>query len=465
MAKWTELSGLKVTVMGLGLNGGGVESARFFASRGAKVTVTDLRDETVLAPSLEKLAGVDLRFVLGRHEPSDFARADLVVRNPAVRDDNPYLSLAKKIETDISIFLQENTNPLLAVTGSKGKSTTCSALHFILKSLYPETRLGGNITVSPLSFLDQLDGKSPVVLELSSWQLRDLRGRGVLRPRVAAITNILHDHLNSYGGSMEAYADDKREVFRGQGESEWTVCNLDQSWGAGFAAATRARVAAISARGRPQAPEAGARSWLDHEGGWFEMGGWAERLLPDELRVPGDAFRFNSLIAGTMARLFGLDSAEIRARLADFAGVEHRLERCADCEGIVFYNDSAATIPEAAAASFSSFTGPVHWIAGGTDKDISLQAYSELSTPPASLTLLAGSATERLIPLLESKGWSWHGPFRDFRQAVHETCGRARAGEIVLLSPGAASFEMFKNEFDRGNQFKALVREWISAQS
>ena len=151
----TEFRSKKVTIMGLGLHGGGISSARFFARVGAHVTVTDLRDQNTLAPAIEQLQGLDIRFVLGAHREQDFIDADIVIKNPAVRRDSPYLKVAKRIETDISIFLRYSQSPLIAVTGSKGKSTVASAIWHVLSQAGKTALLGGNITVSPLDFLDR----------------------------------------------------------------------------------------------------------------------------------------------------------------------------------------------------------------------------------------------------------------------------------------------------------------------
>ncbi|MDY7027973.1 MAG: UDP-N-acetylmuramoyl-L-alanine--D-glutamate ligase, partial [Spirochaetota bacterium] len=146
-------AGMKITVMGLGLHGGGIATARFLAGQGAELTVTDLRDEETLRPSMEQLRGLPIRYVMGRHEMEDFSGADMVIKNPAVRRSSPYLKAARRVETDLTLFLRLNRRPVLAVTGSKGKSTTVSVLHAIAKREYPEALLGGNITISPLSFV------------------------------------------------------------------------------------------------------------------------------------------------------------------------------------------------------------------------------------------------------------------------------------------------------------------------
>lgn len=224
---------MKITVMGLGLHGGGLASALYCARHGAQVTVTDLRSEELLRESVERLAGLPVRFVLGRHDEADFATADLVIKNPAVPPGSPFLQAARArgvaIETDLSIFLSIARNPLVGVTGSKGKSTTAAAIAFGLARVDPRTVLPGNITVSPLACLDELDPRSPVVLELSSWQLGDLRGRGVLAPSISAFTVILPDHLDRYAG-MGDYIADKKVLFGEQEQDQKAVFNLDDPW-------------------------------------------------------------------------------------------------------------------------------------------------------------------------------------------------------------------------------------------
>ena len=231
---------MRFTVMGLGLNGGGVASARFFATRGATVTVTDTKDETALADSVAALSGLGIRYVLGKHIESDFSEADLVIKNPAVRPDNQYLRLAKAVETDLSMFLRFCPSRIAAITGSKGKSTTATALAWMLNRSGVKAFLGGNITVSPLGFLDEARPEDVVVLELSSWQLGDLRGMGALKPSVATMTRIVPDHLDRYG-TMEAYVADKRLIYADQDDSDWTVYDIDDAYGRSFASESRAK--------------------------------------------------------------------------------------------------------------------------------------------------------------------------------------------------------------------------------
>ena len=205
-----------VTVMGLGLNGGGEAAVRFFLKKGAYVLVTDMKTEEQLKPTIERLNSdpdLDtsrLTYRLGEHRIEDFENADCVIKNPGVKyEGNKYLAAAKAIETDLSIFLRFTECPIIAVTGSKGKSSTVSAIYYGLKEAGYKTFLGGNITVSPLSFIDEVSSDTPVVIEFSSWQLSDLRGRKVLKPHISIITKIVPDHQNWYG-NMEDYVADKR---------------------------------------------------------------------------------------------------------------------------------------------------------------------------------------------------------------------------------------------------------------
>ncbi|HET7838275.1 MAG TPA: UDP-N-acetylmuramoyl-L-alanine--D-glutamate ligase [Rectinemataceae bacterium] len=455
------IPGLRVTIMGLGLNGGGLASALFFARRGATVTVTDMKGEEALAEPVAALAGLPVRFVLGRHELDDFRNADVVIKNPAVRPDSPFLLASKAVETDLSVFLRFSESPLIAVTGSKGKSSTSSAIHWGLVAAGRTAFLGGNITVSPLSFLDRTGPGTPVVLELSSWQLADLKGMGVLKPAVALLTSIRPDHMNRYG-SMDEYVADKRLIYADQDQACYTLCNRDDPWGLSFAAETRARV-----RWYGERDEGLAGAWLDPATGrgYFsdDRGGGAkpEEILGPELIVPGFHQRKNLLGAALALRLFGVEAPSIRAAMASFPGVEHRLEFFAEKDGVRWFNDSAATIPQAVGAALGSFDGPIVLITGGTDKNLDFEPVRPAYGKPRLIVLLAGSGTEKLRALLDADGIAYLGPYDELGPAVREAASRARDGDTVLLSPGCTSFGMFLHEFDRGRKFKETVRSLL----
>lgn len=450
---------MKVTVMGLGLNGGGIEAARFFARRGAKVTVTDLRSEEVLKPSIEALKGLPIRYVLGRHDPTDFESADLVVKNPAVRPDSPFLRMAKRVETDISLFLSYYSGPILAVTGSKGKSTTASAFHYGLQEVYPQARLGGNITVSPLRFLEDLDPGTPVVLELSSWQLADLPNPQILKPKIAIITCILPDHQDRYP-DMETYVRDKEIIYRNQTKEDATLLHFDDPYGKRFLSTTPGTPYAVSSA---PLPEGFWGAYLEDGKGLAVLPGkdmltrTKEELLPAQVTLLGKHQKKNLLYAALALKLFGVSLEIIRKRLAEFPGVEHRLEFCGEINGIRFYNDSAATIPEATACGIESFDTPLRLITGGTDKNLDFRSLVPFLNKPRGIYLLEGTGTAKLKRLLEETNIPYQGPYSSLEVAVQEAYTQATPGESILFSPGCTSFGMFLNEFDRGRKFKEIV--------
>lgn len=459
---------MKVTVMGLGVHGGGLASALFFARRGAVVTVTDLRAREILSEPIERLREFSIRYVLEKHEEADFGGADLVIKNPAVPPSSPYLQVARRagvaIETDLSVFLSLAKNPILAVTGSKGKSTTASAMAFALARVFPEARLGGNITVSPLAFLDELSPVAPVVLELSSWQLGDLRGRGLLTPVVSAFTVILPDHLDKYPG-MNEYVADKMAIFQEQGPAQYAIFNLDDPWQRGFPTETRARAFFYSAA---KLPEGKCGAWLEDGGGRNRLtpGGAKENILGASL-LPGIHNRMNLLCAGLALRLFGVTAEAVRSALAEFRGVEHRLEMFREWEGIRFYNDSAATIPHATVQALKSLPDPVVLITGGTDKNIDFSPLGEVARAPRAIVLLAGTGTEKMRTVFDTAGVPYDGPVGNLREAVEIGISRAAEamadrGVSILFSPGCTSFGMFLNEFDRGKKFKEIVTARIA---
>lgn len=431
---------MKVTVMGLGLNGGGLASAVYFAKRGDEVTVTDLRDETVLAPTLEQLKPYPIRYVLGEHRIEDFQNADCVIKNPAVKKDSPFLQAAARVETDITVFLRRCSNPIIAVTGSKGKSTTAGALTHILKECGKNPFLGGNITVSPLTFIEEAERnpESPVVLELSSWQLADIRDveeateTVLLKPKAAVITNILRDHQNAYN-SFEDYVDDKRFIYRHQTADDLLILPSDD-YGKRFAQETAA--------------ETIFADQID------------DSVTAKTLAVPGAHSRKNIAAAAFIALRFGCLPDLVKKATASFPGVPFRLENRGTFKNITFYNDTAATIPDAMLAACRSFNLPIYLITGGTDKDLDLRPFGKIPENVRHISLLYGSATEKALATTDLKNKPYAGPFRSMKEAFADAIRAANESQepsVLLLSPGAASFELFMNEFDRGRQFNTEI--------
>lgn len=465
-------SGMKVLVMGLGLNGGGFASVLYLAKHGADLTITDLHDEGSLTPTLEKLANAlpngamsHIRFVLGRHEIADFVDADMVIKNPGVRTDSPFLRFATCIETDISLFLASFPSRLIAVTGSKGKSGTASAIHWVMqkarenKSLPGNAFLGGNIAVSPLSFLDRLGPEDDVILELSSWQLGDLKGKTkdgspLLKPRAVVVTAILPDHQNYYR-NMRDYVADKRVICHGQDQVDVIIVENDP-WGQSFFAETKARPLVYA--NIPLAQGA-AGGWLERGRGLTRIcSGEVVEIVPTKTIVPGPRQKKNLLAAGLALLDLGLSVPFVNGSLGGFPGIEHRLEFFCERNGVRFYNDTTATIPEAVVAAVESFDEPIVLVVGGADKNLDFTPLAAAAAKAKAVILLDGTACAKLRALLENAHIPYFGPFDSISKAASISEEQAADGDIVVLSPGCASFGMFQNEFDRGNQWKAAVR-------
>ncbi|WP_319417401.1 UDP-N-acetylmuramoyl-L-alanine--D-glutamate ligase [Marispirochaeta aestuarii] len=456
-----DIPGMRITVMGLGLHGGGAAAARFFASLGARVLVTDLRSSEELSASLSDLKDLEIEYRLGEHRLEDFSGADLVIKNPAVPPGSEYLKAAHHVSSDIAVFLGLSGREVFAITGTKGKSTTASAVHHVLSTIKSETDLGGNITISPLNFLlrDMIKGRlkekdAPVVLELSSWQLADCLPREVLKPRYSMITNIMHDHQNRYD-SFEDYVADKALIFSNQDSNDVSIFNYDDPYGRKYAGESRARVLYFSGNQLPATLEGG---FLKGTRGFLRREGKEVEILPETLAVPGAHNRLNLLAAAVMLASSGVPVETIKSGLADFHGIPHRLEEVARIDGVLYVNDSAATIPEAAAAAIASFDAPVRLIAGGTDKELDFTGFSDALRRVAGLYLLKGNATPRFEAAAEEAGIRYRGPFESLEEALMQVRAEARPGDVVLLSPGCASFGMFRNEFHRGDLFRDYVR-------
>ncbi|MCR5289451.1 MAG: UDP-N-acetylmuramoyl-L-alanine--D-glutamate ligase [Treponema sp.] len=485
-----------ITIMGLGLNGGGLASVRFFLKHGAYVIATDMKTESQLKPTIDALESdpsLDisrLTYRLGKHVIDDFKNADCVIKNPGIKyDGNTYLAAAKAIETDLSIFLHFTKAPIIAVTGSKGKSSTVSAIYYGLTKSGFTAFLGGNITVSPLTFLDKTSENTPVVLELSSWQLADLRGRQALHPYIAIITKIVPDHQNWYH-NMEDYIADKRLIYTDQTAQDYTIIDADEdepgtgpinasSWGALFAQETKATVLYYSRKELPANMQGVWQSVANNTpvGQLRLRDGTAHTILKD-LIVPGEHMRTNALNAALVLHLMHVADADIISILQTWPGIEHRLQYFHQYKTaktvIRFYNDSCATVPEAAAAATQAFNEPVVCITGGTDKGLEFTKLADTLActapniiPVHALYLLAGTGTDKLVNLLQKQHVSYQGPYNSLDALLSSLkkdldADTSQDHLAVVFTPGATSFGMFNNEFDRGNQFMSKTKALFS---
>ncbi len=438
---------------------GGLGIARFFAEQGAIVTVTDGKTEAELADSLAELDGFAIEYALGGHQERHFTPegADLVVRNPAVRRWSSYLALARErgvpVEMEMSIFLQSSPAPIIGITGTKGKTSTSTLTAAILKAWDPRTVLAGNMGVSAVAYLAQIEPETPVVLEISNWQLEAMDERQV-GPSIAVLTNIHEDHLDTYDG-FDDYANTKRSIARHLSPDDTLIVNRDNAEAWRAVDETRARVVSFGA-GRP----AGEGFWVEDRAICWEIHdsrGCIE--LPDRFVYQGMHQRLNAAAAIAAALLRGADEASIHSGLDAYQGVKDRAELVAEIAGVLYVNDTSATAPAAAIAALDAYPGrKIHVLAGGFDKKLELDSFgAALARRATSVLLLDGTATPRLMESITANGGNWFGPFDSMLHAVQVGTEIAQAGDVVLLSPGCASFGLFRDEFERGEKFREAV--------
>ncbi|HEX9369382.1 MAG TPA: UDP-N-acetylmuramoyl-L-alanine--D-glutamate ligase [Roseiflexaceae bacterium] len=502
-----ELRGKRALVMGLGVHGGGLGVARFLADQGALVTVTDLRGPEQLQGSLDALAGLPIRYVLGEHREQDFREADLVIRNPGVPRESRFLQIARAagaaIEMEMTLFFRLCPGPILGITGTKGKTTTTLLAGAMLREQYPDTVVAGNLRVSAIEALPRITAGTPVVLELSSWQLEGL-GEAKLSPQYACYLNLYPDHLDRYG-SLRAYAQAKEQIFLYQRETDVVVFNsrapaysgteIDQAHGWTFQKTPARKIWFLGELfddddglypGQDFTERDCFVRWDNNHLIWEQLRrnndtGLLDRIdevlcTRTDIRLPGAHNLENIAAAAALAKAFGVETERIRDALRSFSGVEHRLELVRELDGVRYINDTTATAPEAAIAALHSFEQPIVLIAGGADKNLPFEEFARAILERAkAVVLLSGSATARIEAAVSHPEGTRQsavshqpsaisrrlptviGPFDDFARAIEQARQLAAAGDVVLLSPGCASFGMFRNEFHRGEEFKHIV--------
>jgi UDP-N-acetylmuramoylalanine--D-glutamate ligase len=425
----------KILILGLGLNEGGVGSARFFAKNGAHVRVTDLKTREVLKSSLDKL-GVfpDIEYILGEHRYEDIDWADIIIRNPALRPDNEYRVYAEKsgkpVETDVGIFLQfVSPSQMIGVTGTKGKSTTSSLIYYALKDRFEEVILAGNIGKSVLDSLDVISDQTKIVLELSSFQLEACAKHHV-SPHIAVITNILPDHLNYYS-SMDEYSEAKKVIGLYQTSQDWLFVQKDDSM-----VDTKQFLAEI-------------KSQITR----FSVDDLPEDFEPALL---GDHNLANYAAALKVALQLGLSQEQALESMNRFEGNEFRLQLIKKINGIKIYNDSASTMPDSTIKALEAIKSPI-LIVGGMDKGLPYEKLAhEIDRRVKAVYFIDGTATDKLKPLIEHRGIQ-RSTYIDFDALLKDLRLEVKEGDTVLFSPGATSFNFFQNEFDRGKKFNEAI--------
>ncbi len=455
------LTGAKVTVMGLARSG--VAAARLLQAVGAQVTVADSKEESALSDALARLDRRRLTVAAGAGYESALEGAELVVISPGV----PYrlASLQQVRRRGVSVIGELElaswflTAPILAVTGTNGKSTTVTLTGLLLERSGKRAFVGGNLG-TPLSeaALASYQWKSQgartpgpydyVVAEVSSFQLETI---GRFHPRIAAILNVTTDHMDRYD-SVEDYVATKARIFENQTADDVALLNLDDERVAALSPRLRARVAAFS-RTRP----VGEGACLDGDRLLVTIGGRTQEVCRrGEIRIPGGHNLANAMAAATVGLLCGCPLEAVREVLRTFPGLEHALEIVRERRGVTFVNDSKGTNVDATLKALESFEGPILLIAGGRDKGGDFARLRDSVRRRAKRVILIGEAAGRIRDALG--GFERISDARSLRDAVEAAAGEAAPGDVVLLSPACASFDMFADYRDRGKQFKELVK-------
>ena len=440
-------------MMGLGILGRGVNVPKFLAECGAELTVTDLKTKEQLASSLKKLKKFpNIKYVLGRHDLANFKDKDMVIKTAGVPLDSPYIAEARKnkipIEMDASLFVKilklghsMSKLQIIGVTGTRGKSTVTQLIYEIIKNSGRRVFLGGNVKgLATLPLLKKMNppagGGDIVVMELDSWQLQGF-GEAKISPNIAVFTTLLPDHQNYYKDDMNKYFADKANIYRWQKKGDWLVA------GANAAKAIKEN---------------------DKSGANWKTAKMSKKDIPHgwKIKLLGSHNLENIALAVETARKIGIKESAIKKAVESFKGLPGRLEFVRETKGVKYYNDTTATTPEAVMVALDSFKKNkrrIILIGGGADKELDYREYAEVVKKYVKMLILfKGAASDKIVRAVGKAKFPLIivGNMKD---AVELAKKDVQKGDIVLLSPGAASFGVFKNEFDRGEQFVNAVNK------
>lgn len=446
------VSGQRALVIGLAREG--VDLARFLSAHGARVTVTDVKSREALAESIAALDGAAVTFRLGGHALEDVDGADVVYASPGVPPENVLLQRALergvRVSSLVELFFALCPAPIVGITGSAGKSTTTSLLGQMFTDAGRDVFVGGNIGRPLLGKLEAMTQHSWVVMELSSFQLEPLR----VSPHVALITNVTPNHLDRHP-SMEAYWAAKGQILAHQAASDWAVLNADDEWSRRYQAL--GRTLRFSLEGVVE----GAYVAGTGEGSQVMLLG--EPLLPtSEIPLRGRHNVANVLAAVATAHAANIPREAMASAIRTFQGVAHRLQTVAQRNGVTFVDDSIATAPERSIAALRAYERePLVLIAGGRDKHLPMREWAELIARRVKHVVLLGEMSELVAQALreaapEYRAMSWAA---SMDEAVLQAANAAVEGDVVLLSPGGTSYDMYLDFEARGKDFARAVIE------
>lgn len=456
-------AGKRVSVVGLGKSNRAL--ATYLVEQGAFVVARDVKDRQALGDTFLELAQLGVDFKLGKHYLDDLYRSECIFLTPGMPKDLPEIRLARRrgipISSETNLFFDLCRAPIIGITGSSGKTTTTSLIGAILEAAGHDVYVGGNIGRPLIDIVNDIPSTAWVVLELSSFQLELLRRS----PSVALVTNISPNHLDLHG-TMDAYVDAKRTIYAHQKEDDVVILNYDDVFTRDMAMQSEARVIWFSMSSEP--PEgAGIHNSRIAVGSWQQDG---ERTLTDicsvdDIRLIGAHNLANVLAATAVGHVVGVSAGTMADVITSFTGVAHRLELVREAAGIRFYNDSIATSPTRSIAGIKSFDRPIWLLAGGYDKGLPFDDLGEAIVRHVRGLFVFGDTAQKIVDATKSASHLLHleAPFIHFSEsledAVRESMRRASNGDVVLLSPGAASYDMFTNFEARGEAFRKIVHK------
>jgi UDP-N-acetylmuramoylalanine--D-glutamate ligase len=444
-----DLNNKRVLVVGLGRSG--VASALFLRSHGACVTVSDTKSEDQLRAEIPVLLDHGIAVETGRHGERTFQNQDLIVVSPGVPVDAQPLvqarALGEEVIGEIELAAEFLPGPIVAITGSNGKTTTTSLVGEVLTKSGLKTLVGGNIGTPAISLVSNAAPDVNTVLEVSSFQLETIR---TFRPKVAVVLNVTPDHLDRHR-TFEGYVNAKARIFENQTADDFAVLNADDPTCVELAKRTTAQVFWFS---RKREVEQGAfvREGIVR----LSRGGAEHEVMPvSEIPLKGAHNVENVLAAICAAELMGSPPDAVRAAVREFKAVEHRLEYVATIRGVEYYNDSKATNVDATIKAIESFPGNIHLILGGKDKGSDYTVLNDLLRQRVRCVYTVGAAAEKIQRHIA--GATRVVSSGTIAAAVKEACTSAQPGNVVLLAPACASFDQFNNYEHRGKVFKELV--------
>ena len=448
-----DLKNKRVLVVGLGKSG--ISAALFLRRQGARVTVSDSRSAVALAKEIPALLEAGIMVESGGHGLLTFRRQDLIVVSPGVPMDTPevkqVIGFGLPVIGELELASRYLQGQIVAITGSNGKTTTTTLVGKILSDAGLPTLVGGNIGLPVIDLVEKSSAETTSVLEVSSFQLETIEE---FHPKIAVVLNITPDHLDRHG-SFEAYAAAKSRITENQNADDFLVLNGEDKATQMVALKTKAQIFWFSGR-RPIKQGA----FVHGESIVFlaREGGKTEPVMPvAEISLKGAHNVENVLAAVCVARLVGVPAEKIRASVAEFKAVEHRLELVKNVRGIEFYNDSKATNVDAAMKAVASFHGGIHLILGGKDKNSDYGLMAELLKERVKTVYTIGSAAEKIERQLA--GVVKMVSAETMQVAVAKAAAAAVPGDVVLLAPACSSFDQFENYEHRGQVFRQLVSE------